>query len=193
MTCALSHGERVELFTYETAFMIARKKRPYTEAEDIVKPAIGNFIDIFEGEQFQEKLMSTLGSIPLSDNTMSRRLELVAADISAQIMEDLSSSPYFTIALDESTDVAKNAQLLLYARFEAGLEMKDELLAVLTLETTCSGEDIYNAVKEFLIENGLDLDKLVECNVDGCNTMMGRIRGFRGRMLNDHPHVNFVH
>ena len=35
---ALSQKEKIEIFSYKTAFLIAQHKRPFTEGETIIKP-----------------------------------------------------------------------------------------------------------------------------------------------------------
>ena len=52
---ALSHKEKMEMFSYKTAFLIAKQKRPFTEGETIVKPALKNFVEVFESEPFKKK------------------------------------------------------------------------------------------------------------------------------------------
>ena len=37
---ALSQKEKIEIFSYKTAFLIAHHKRPFTEGETIIKPAL---------------------------------------------------------------------------------------------------------------------------------------------------------
>ena len=45
--------------------------------------------------------------IPLSDNTVSRRINDVAADILEQLRDKLLESKLFSIHLDESTDIKR--------------------------------------------------------------------------------------
>ncbi|XP_054644460.1 uncharacterized protein LOC129188240 isoform X2 [Dunckerocampus dactyliophorus] len=55
---------------------------------------------------------------------------------------------------------------------------KGELLTLLPLKTTTRGVDIYNAVKEFLVEKNVPLEKLVSVTADGAPAMIGRHAGF---------------
>ena len=50
--------------------------------------------------------------IPLSDNTVSRRINDMAADILEQLRDKLLESKLFSIQLDESTDIKGKCQLL---------------------------------------------------------------------------------
>ena len=55
--------------------------------------------------------------LPLSNNTVSRRIDDMAEDVTVQLLEKVRNSEYFALQLDESTDVANEAQLLVYIRF----------------------------------------------------------------------------
>ena len=52
---ALSQKEKIEIFSYKTAFLIAQHKRPFTVGETIIKPALKNFCEIFEDETFARR------------------------------------------------------------------------------------------------------------------------------------------
>jgi hypothetical protein len=54
------------------------------------------------------------------------------------------------LAVDESTDVSDNAQLLIYGRFfnqEPNKEFCEDVLGVTLLKTSTKGEDIYLALR----------------------------------------------
>ena len=53
----LSQKENIEIFSYKTAFLIAQHKQLFTEGETIIKPALKNFCEIFEGEPFARKVL----------------------------------------------------------------------------------------------------------------------------------------
>lgn len=50
---------------------------------------------------------------------------------------------------------------------------KEELLTLLPLKTTTRGVDIWKAVKEFLVEKKVLLEKLVSVTTDGAPAMIG--------------------
>jgi hypothetical protein len=65
-----------------------------------------------------------LKAIPLSDNTISRRIGDMSDDIRTQLTERLRQG-YFAVQLDESTDVGNQSQLLVYVRYCWEGEMLD--------------------------------------------------------------------
>lgn len=54
--------------------------------------------------------------IPLSDNTISRRVQIMSEDIENQVTEHLTSGEIFALQIDESTDISGKAQLLSFIR-----------------------------------------------------------------------------
>ena len=59
------------------------------------------------GDKFAKKL----DVVPLSDNTISRRISDMGEDVKCQVIDRVKKSKY-ALQLDESTDIANCAQLL---------------------------------------------------------------------------------
>ena len=65
----------------------------------------------------------------------------------------------FSLAVDESTDINKSAQLLIFVRcLSSSFELCGDFLSMETLATRTRGEDIFIAVKNACIRSGLDLN-----------------------------------
>lgn len=58
--------------------------------------------------------------IPLSNDTVSRRIGGMAEDLEAQIVERVRLADWFALQLDESTDISNLAMLLVYIRYANG-------------------------------------------------------------------------
>ena len=56
--------------------------------------------------------------------------------------------------LDESTDVARCAQLLVFVRYFKDGDFKEEFLFFHALEATTKGEDVFQAVSKFFEKEG---------------------------------------
>ena len=59
-----------------------------------------------------ENAAKEIKTIPLSDNTVSRLINDMAADILKQLRDKLLESKLFSIHLNESTDIKEKCQLL---------------------------------------------------------------------------------
>ncbi|KAL0849830.1 hypothetical protein ABMA28_011769 [Loxostege sticticalis] len=71
------------------------------------------------------------------------------------------------------------SQLLVFTRYIKDDDVKEEYLFCKSLPTTDRGEDVFQTLKEFIEENGLDWLKLVVTCTDGAPSMMGIRSGFQ--------------
>ena len=71
-----------------------------------------------------------LAPVPLSKNTIQRRISEIAEDIKQQVADEIQAAPLkmFAIQLDESTDVARCAQFLVFVRYIKDGDFKEEFL-----------------------------------------------------------------
>ncbi|KAF2344355.1 Amine oxidase [Trinorchestia longiramus] len=75
--------------SYEVTYLIAKQGKPLTIGETLVKPAVLKMANIMPGEETEVKL----SQIPLSNGTISDRIEDMSKDVLAQVFADLISSP----------------------------------------------------------------------------------------------------
>ena len=99
----------------------------------------------------------------------------------------------FAIQLDESTDVAKCSQLLVYVGFVQNNTVKTELILNQELTATTKGKDVFNVLADFFKENELDWSKLVGCTTYGAPAMLGRKSGFQTYVKDVAANATFVH
>ena len=99
--------------SFRIAHLLALNKKPFTEAEDVVGPAL----QIAAEELLGKTALSKVREIPLSNDTMARRVDMIAEDLENQLMTKIRSSPWYGIQFDESTDVTNRAQLIGFMRF----------------------------------------------------------------------------
>ena len=91
------------------------------------------------GKEAKQKIQD----IPLSNDTIHRRIGEISQDICQQVIDQIKSSPAkISLQLDESCDVANFSQLLVFVRYICGRELKDEFLLCETLQQTTKAADI---------------------------------------------------
>jgi len=56
-------------------------------------------------------------TVPLSNDTVSRRIDKMGTDIVEQLLDKLRAGESFSLQLDESVDVSGQAQLVAFARY----------------------------------------------------------------------------
>ncbi len=65
---------------------------------------------------FWDNFAQQISDIPLSNDTVSRRISDMASDVKEQLLANIMQSQYYALQL-ETTDVAGLAQLLAYVRY----------------------------------------------------------------------------
>ena len=95
-----------------------------------MKPVLESFVEIFEGEVFQKAVRDAVAGVALSNNAISRRIESMGKDLRERIYEDFRTSPCTALAVDESTDIPSEAQLLVYGKFACGCHLVEEFSSV---------------------------------------------------------------
>ncbi|CAK1591757.1 unnamed protein product [Parnassius mnemosyne] len=146
-------------------------------------------VSIMQGEKYA----NLLKIIPLSSDTVHRRINLLADDIKIQLIERVKGSPYYAIQLDESTDVANVAQLLIFIRYRYENDICEDLLFCQGLEGRTTGEAIFNAVNTFFELHDIKWEYCVSVCTDGAAALTGSKTGFKAKVTEIAPHVGFVH
>ena len=86
--------------------------------------------------------------IPLSDNSVQRRIDKMAEKVEETLSKMLMTTE-FSLQLDESTLRGNESLLLAYVRFIKGGSLCQELLFARLLETDTKGELVYRAVEGY--------------------------------------------
>ncbi|KII71633.1 SCAN domain-containing protein 3 [Thelohanellus kitauei] len=105
---ANEHCKSIVFASYEVPLLLARKKKPFTDAEEIkltLKIAAGILDD---------KNCKKFDQIPLSNNTMTRRLEEVASDVYRQSQDHIKNCIFFSMAMDELNDISHTHQVAVF-------------------------------------------------------------------------------
>ena len=121
-----------------------------------------------------------------SNNTVSRRISDMTGDVLKQLLLCIQASELYALQLNESTDVAGLAQLLVYVRYVYGGSIKEDTLFCKPLETRTTGNDIFKVLDSFVTSNGLWWSRCVGICTDRAKAMTGRHRGVVMRVGSDH-------
>ena len=84
-----------------------------------------------------------IAKVPLSDNTISRRINEMSADIESVVLDKIRISNKFALQLDESTDISGHAQLLANVRFVDENTIRENFLFCMTLPEKTTGEKFF--------------------------------------------------
>lgn len=181
--------KKVTMVSYQLSLLIAKKGAPHTAGENIILPAA----KLISASLFDEKATKKIGEIPLSNNTVKRRIEEMSENIKQQLISALKRSDFYSLQLDESTDIADNANLLAFVRFETNESVEEEMLFCRPLPTSTTGADIFNCLDGFMKENEIDWSKCVGVTTDGARAMSGKYSGLAAKIKAVSPLVEWVH
>jgi hypothetical protein len=125
--------------SYKVSLRIAKAGKPHTIGESLLLPSVKDMASSVLGEKESKQPES----IPLSKGTISRRISDMASNVKEQLIEKVKASKYYSIQLDESTDVNNMAYLLTFIRSEDEESVKEELLFCELLLGRTTSNDIF--------------------------------------------------
>ncbi|XP_068207496.1 protein FAM200C-like [Palaemon carinicauda] len=131
--------------------------------------------------------------ISLSNNTIRSRINDMAESIKNQVVQKVRGSQFFSIQLDESTDVANLSQLLVFVRYTTEKGIAEELLFCNPLQTTAKSQDVMDLINDFFEDTNITWESLVGVCMDGDPTMLGSRSGFITLIQQKNPAVESTH
>ncbi|XP_036219150.2 zinc finger BED domain-containing protein 5 [Bactrocera oleae] len=105
-------NEKATEASYLVSYRIAQAGEVHTIAENLIKPCV---LDITK-RMLDEKSAKHLSTVPLSNDTVSRRIHDLASYVKQELVTRLQNTR-FALQIDESTDVAGLAILLVIVRY----------------------------------------------------------------------------
>ncbi|XP_014771690.1 zinc finger MYM-type protein 6-like [Octopus bimaculoides] len=125
-----------------------------------------------------EKSDNIMKNIPLSNSTISRRIDEMANDVKHQLINILQSSE-FSIQVDKSTAVDNQCLMMVCIRyFNEDLQPCEEMLFTERLPIDSKGAIIFHTLKSFLFGHNIPLSNILACASDGAPSMIERYKGF---------------
>ena len=132
------------------AYKLAKHNKPFSDAK-FVKECMLDPVDIICLE-----VRTKIEAISLSRRTIVRRIGGIAQNLSEQLFEARKSFEWYSVALDESTDIEDTAQLLVFiVGIDENFEITEELLSLEHLKDTITGQDLFESVENCLDRSGL--------------------------------------
>uniref|UniRef100_A0A673CGC6 HAT C-terminal dimerisation domain-containing protein n=1 Tax=Sphaeramia orbicularis TaxID=375764 RepID=A0A673CGC6_9TELE len=164
--------------SFAGSLAIVRNRKPFTDGEYAKTFMLDVANELFDDFSDKDKIIKRIKDMPLSARTVHNRTIMMAKQVEDTQVKDINAAPYFSLALDESTDISHLSQFSVIARYAAGDTLREESLAVLPMKGSTRGEDLFKSFIEFAKEKNLPMDKLIAVCTDGAPCMVGKNRGF---------------
>ncbi|KAK9681399.1 hypothetical protein QE152_g38339 [Popillia japonica] len=132
-------NEKATKASYLVSYRIAQAGEAHTIAENLIKPCVLDTINCM----LDEKSAKHLSTVPLSNDTVLRRIHDLASYVKQKLVTRLQKTR-FVLQMDESTDVAGLAILLVIVRYPHESPFEEDMLLCSSLPTNTTGEEIFN-------------------------------------------------
>ena len=132
--------------SYKVAEIIVKGKKPHTIAKTLLMPACKEMVKIVLGSE----TASEISTIPLSADTISRRVTNTSSDIEAIIKEKINSRQKFSLQINESTDISGRTQLLAYIRYIHGDVIATNFFFCKENPERETGEEVFRVTNEYV-------------------------------------------
>ena len=100
-------------------------------------------------------------------------------DVFEQILTHVKASPFYSIQLDESTDIAGLPQLSVFIRYINNGAGSEDLLFCKALKLHTKGEDIFQCLNDFFTEHSIPWEKCAGI----CTDSAAACTGFKSRVV----------
>ncbi|XP_008052733.1 zinc finger MYM-type protein 6 [Carlito syrichta] len=166
--------------SYLIAFQIAASKKPFSIAEELIKPYLVEMCSEVLGSSAGDKMKT----IPLSNNTIGHRIDELSADIEDQLIQKVRESKWFALQIDESSEISHMTLLLCYIRFidyDCG-DIKEELLFCIEMPSQITGFEIFELINKYIDSKSLNWKHCVGLCTDEAASITGRCSGLRAKI-----------
>lgn len=170
--------------SYVVALALAKQCRQFEDGIFFTIPS--DVLNCFSGKcQEGSQLWQ---NIPLSRRTVARSTEEISKLIYSAAKTRLINCKYFSLSIDESTDINNICQLIICIKtVDENLTCFDEVLELVSLHGNVTGQVLYDVIESYVFSI-VDKSKLSSICTDGAQMMRGKNRGLLGILKKHNEH-----
>ena len=117
----------------------------------------------------------------------------MSEDILAILVSRVKKSEFYSLQVDEPTDIENLAYLLVYVRYLFEGTVQGDFLFCLPLATQTTGVEIFNLIDNFMRTNGIDWERCVGICTDGAKSMTGKHTGLIAHIRRVCASISWLH
>ena len=122
-----------------------------------------------------------------SPEMQNEMISVMAHVVLRQIASSIHSSPFYTIMVDETTDVSNQEQVVLCIRWvSSDFEVHEEFMGLYSVEST-RADTLISVIKDVFLRFNFPLSKVRGQCYDGASTMSGYKSGVAAKLLQEEP------
>jgi zinc finger BED domain-containing protein 5/7/8/9 len=181
-------NQKATYASYKISLRIAQTGKPHTIVESLILPAIKDAVGIM----FDQKCLKDIEKLSLSNNTVSRRIDEISEWVECKLIERVNFSRWFSLQIDESTDIQGLSQMIVFVRY---IWMNECLEDFLCCEPIIRGtsDEILNALNTYVTAKGIEWTKCVGLCKDGARAVCGRNSSVITKIREINPNVPWMH
>ncbi|KAI2649397.1 Zinc finger BED domain-containing protein 5 [Labeo rohita] len=188
MVKSTSVNKNAQMASFKVAYRIARCKKPHTIAEQLILPATLDMVSVMLDETSAAKLKT----IPLSNDTVAKRICDISNDLEDQLVEKLRDTR-FALQVDEATVSNQDCLFISYVRFVCSESLREDLLFCKYVQTRATADELFKILDSYLTEHGLKWENCIGFCSDGAQTMAGKRKGLQALIKRVAPEAQWTH
>jgi len=119
-------------------------------------------------------------------------LKLIALQVLREVAANLHSTTFYTIMVDETTDVSNDEQVVLCLRWvDDNFDAHEEFIGLYKVDSICS-DSLVALIKDALLRMNLTLSKVRGQCYDGAANMAGSKSGVATQIRSEEPRAVFI-
>ncbi|CAF1033274.1 unnamed protein product [Rotaria sordida] len=158
---------------------LAKQGLPFRgHREDDESKNKGNLLELLEFRSLENELIKKkLKTLKYTHHSIKNELlSLIQQHIISQIASEIKICKYYSVMIDETTDIIRHQQVSLVIRY-----------------TDDQFQCLFNLLIEWLNKLGLDIKNIVGQGFDGASSMTGEYKGVASRLIQVSPTALYVH
>ena len=168
------------------AYFLASNNLPYSVMDGLCW-LVQDIVKVSTGKDYKK------GYATYSNDQGAREMvRCISKDLESGTISKIKNALYFTLMIDESTDISISKNLVMMARFVESDLVVTKVLDLVYVESG-KADCIVEAIETYFEKNSLSFKNLVGFSSDGASKMTGRINGVATQLKKKNPLLIDIH